>query len=565
MSKVASPTYNTFGALLNTTEIIAQPKKTTKKQPTQQQQSGAKPKAEAKADGGILTPADKIRIRQEKLNAEKKLKDEELARQNKIEAAEKAEKEAAEKKRLQQQADEEREKDLLAQGFNKVDSHKKNKNQSELTRKEWEERKKSGEPIYESKKADRSPGDSPSPNLASRKNPKNFEIKEVVTQTRGSQPGREMDRHSQAEISRKPQTKRAGGGKFNVGNDVQQFEKEYKETGKVDPWNQTDDAPKEEKSGWGVESDASPTETESTPTTGRGDSSSTKNESTAVSSSSSSEPSPVLNKPKEFVPDPDDEGYGKMLLSDYEKEEAAKLEELQKIVGKVEPRKELEKKIDLSKCIQKDSGENKSLPSKGNKRQANTKQKSNPIDIYQLKAKEQTTPQEGPRFPKKHFNNPRPGRKVDYDSTVLFPNLGDAVNENYNKNRKDFQNQNKERSNRNGDNYDIPSGNNENQHQNDNVQQGGNPRGRQGQGQFSKNRGNEPGQARGQQHQGQQAPRNQGQRQNNQGRQDFQGHQGRSNRNQGDGNQGGQGQRTQGQGNYRQNRSQGQGNQGGQF
>jgi hypothetical protein len=47
------------------------------------------------------------------------------------------------------------------------------------------------------------------------------------------------------------------------------------------------------------------------------------------------------------VADEDDEGFGKKTLAEYEKEKAAQAEALAKLVGKVEKRTELEKKIDV--------------------------------------------------------------------------------------------------------------------------------------------------------------------------------------------------------------------------
>jgi len=191
-------------------------------------------------------------------------------------------------------------------------------------------------------------------------------------------------------------------------------------------------------------------------------------------------------------------------LAEFEKERAAAAELLLKLVGATQKRTELEKKVDLSKCVDVEtSAENGLLvsgygiksekPQTGFHAKQQTKSKAKAIDINELRKQQGVlTPSEQPR----QFNRPNPGNRKLNANNRQFPQLGEEPSPQ--KNYTNYQNQ----------------GNNENsgdrQQQRPPRQQGQ----YQGQGQQGQNQDQRPPRQQGQGQQ-QRPPRQQGQQGSN--------------------------------------------------
>jgi hypothetical protein len=320
---------------------------------------------------------------------------------------------------------------------------------------------------------------------------------------RGPKPGREHDRHSQAQTGRKFNEKRGGGGKFNLGNATEPVVEPVAEQ-VVDESEKTNAVVSEPAS-----TDAS-----------------------AVST--------AVDEKKVQVIDPEDEGYGKITLAEYEQKRIAEAEALAKIVGTVE-RRELDKKIDLSKCIEADKHDDKyskhtkarTQPS-GN---AAAKPKAKTVDLNEFVKTEGGTP---PQLNQPRRGGPHPGNKNMPRGRNQFPAIGEEP---------------QPRSNQGGYRSEQSENHNWNNNNNGSDNNNGQKTGYQGQ----NPRPNRPPRQQGQgvqQGQGSQQPQGQqGPRQGQQGQGQRQ--QGQGNRQQGQGQRQGQGQGQQFRGNNQGQRSQG--------
>jgi len=241
---------------------------------------------------------------------------------------------------------------------------------------------------------------------------------------------------------------------------------------------------------------------------------------------------------------PEDEGYGKKTMSEYEKDRAAEAESLAKLVGTVEKRTEVEKKIDLSKCIEADKHDDKyskhakTHAKQSNNNNASAKPKTKTLDFNDfLKQEGVTNPQANQQ---RNRGGPYPGNKKIPGGRFQFPSLGEEPQPR--REQSDSHDWNNNGNNNNGSNN-----NNSNKSSNYQGQRPNRPPRQQGQGV--------------QQGQGSQQPQGQGQGQRQQGQGPRQQGQGQGNRQQGQGQrqgQGqGQGQRQQGQGQRSQQGQQG--------
>jgi len=319
---------------------------------------------------------------------------------------------------------------------------------------------------------------------------------------RGPKPGREFDRHSQAQTGRKYNEKRGGGGKFNLGNPVEPI------AGADVP---VDDV---EKVNAALVSEPASTDA-----------------SAVVSTAVDEKKVQVVD-----IETPEDEGYGKKTMSEYEKQRIAEAENLAKLVGTIEKRTDVDKKIDLSKCIEADKHDEKySKHAKAHAKpnNASAKPKAKTLEFNEFLKQEGVT---NPQANQQRNRGPNPNNKrIPRDNQ--FPSLGEEPQQrNNNNNYRSEQSESRDWNNGNDDrsNNSSKSSNYQGQRQNNRP-----PR-QQGQGV--------------QQGQGSQQPQPQGQGQGQGQRQ-----QGQGNRQQGQGQrQQGQGQGQQGQGQFRGN-NQGQG------
>jgi len=427
------------------------------------------------------------------------------------------------------------EEETIAQGFTTANTAgKANAKASHLSRAEWEAKKAKGESLsvpepepqqQQQHREPRNNNNNNNNNHGRQQGNRNFdnpqEIKEQRQpnhshnrqggdnqERRGPKPGREFDRHSQAQTGRKFNEKRGGGGKFNIGN-----------ADAIEPV--VGDVPVEDLSKVNAAVVSEPASTDAS----------------AVVSTAADEKKVV------DIETPEDEGYGKKTMSEYEKQRIAEAENLAKLVGTIEKRTDVDKKIDLSKCIEADKHDEKySKHAKAHAKPTNAsaKPKAKTLEFNEFLKQEGVT---NPQANQQRNRGPNPNNKRIPRDKFQFPSLGEepqprSSSNNYRSEQsenRDFNNGNNDNSSR-SSNYQGQRPNNRpprQQQQGQGVQQGQGsqqPQGQrqQGQGQRQQGQGNR------QQGQGQQGQRQQGQGQQNQGQGQFRG------------NNQGQGQRSQG-------------------
>lgn len=429
-----------------------------------------------------------------------------LTPEEKSRAEAERQRQANEAKKMEAALVNQHEEEARAEGFflNAPSTSAKATKTGHLSRAEWEAMKAKGEPLS----APVTQPEQPARNNQGRGGNRNFdgpsEVKEQRQprgernferqggdhqERRGPKPGREQDRHSQAQTGRKYNEKRGGGGKFNLGH-------------ATEPVAETVEAPVEEVE----KTDAVASEPAATGTTA------------AVSTA-------VDAKPVE-VEDPEDEGYGKKTLSEYEKQRAAEAEALAKLVGTIQKRTETENKIDLSKCIEADKHDDKYSKHAKSHAKSNTsaKPKAKIIEFNELLKQEGIT---NPQGNQQRFRGPRPGDSKVPRGRNQFPSLGEEPQPRSTSNYHAEQHQS-------GDNGSHAASNAKSNYQ---GQRPNRPPRQQGQG-VQQGQGSQ--QPQGQRTQGPRGGQGQGQRQQG-NRQQGQG-QGQSRGNQG------QGQRSQGAG-----------------
>jgi len=230
--------------------------------------------------------------------------------------------------------------------------------------------------------------------------------------------------------------KKQGGGKFNVGNlhhvsDVTPVEENLNISGDSSvqaggSWGSNDVAsePNEDgsqlASGWGD----NPTEPTSTTTTTGGNSDKTEEKKSSESAADEKE-----------KPHPFDEAFGKKTYDQYQVEEKEKAEALAKLVGTVEKRTQLEKKVDLSKFIEPIHRQDEKLLRHEQLQQQQQQQQSGKVQKAAGKPKGQTKTiefndllkQEGilePVYKNTRLNNQPGNRRVNPGH---FPILGEDL------------------------------------------------------------------------------------------------------------------------------------------
>jgi len=240
----------------------------------------------------------------------KKLTPEERRRLHEQEEAEKAR--AVNEQKLEAALVSQHEEESRAEGF-VYSPHKSTgvvNNSNKLSRTEWEAKKAKGEPLADQKENASQQVQQPVQVVVQPqqgKGNRNFDNDNHPTQRRqqhqdknehhgsgrGPKPGREHDRHSQATTGRKPETKRGGGGKYNVGS-------------------ATEDLSAENTGSWGadnVNKDDAPTTTTWVGTNeseNAGDKKDAEEKKTETATPEEAKP---------VVQDPDDEGFGKKNFS----------------------------------------------------------------------------------------------------------------------------------------------------------------------------------------------------------------------------------------------------------
>jgi len=256
------------------------------------------------------------------------------------------------------------------------------------------------------------------------------------TTGRGPKPGREMDRHSQATTSRKPENKRNGDGKGNWGNNVK--------SGQRDEW----DVP--------TKKDVKDKENvESTPQ---------KEPNTEATTEGEKKPDVTPVEPKI---DPDDEGYGKKTFLEHQKDEAAKLEALNKILGDAKPKPQVCQKSDRDYTkfnIIESEKEDVKFSLKGTKVEASNyvkpKDKSSkpvPIDINEFTKKQKEEKESGDKDSNegRQFSGQKGrggNKKVFVDSPKQFPSLTGETSTTGNQGNFQKNNNNNNRNNNNRNN-----------------------------------------------------------------------------------------------------------------
>jgi len=351
----------------------------------------------SKTVGKKLTPSEKQRIRQE-------------------EEAEKLK--ASEQKKMDEALVTKHHEESIAQGFMvKETANSPNKANNKLSRSEWEAKKAKGEPLTDN------------PKEVHQK--KQFEKNENQHQpnTRGPKPGRELDRHSQSTTGRKPETKRQGGGKYNVGKDTQV---DYQDTQHPNwPEQQEEDVqPSTGTRNTGGQTSPLVTTTDQTQTQQATQASTVDNgkdqKTTVDTTSTTTTTATATAKATDDTKPAEDDDDGQKTMADYEKQRAVDVEALAKLVGKVEKRTQLEKKIDLSKCIEPNKQELKPHSKKQQQQQPAAKQakpKAKVIEFNELLKQEgilSPVSNQGTRN-----NRPNPGNRKLNTGPRAFPQLGE--------------------------------------------------------------------------------------------------------------------------------------------